>query len=47
MRGIFVYVLEFMLTLGKMQNNSTLMWKKLKSEAGAFWKLFKPFILYA
>ena len=25
MKGIFVYVLEFMLTLAKMQNNSTLM----------------------
>ena len=34
-----------MLTLANMQYNSTLMWKKVwkssKSEAGAFWKLFK------
>ena len=33
-----------MLTLAKMQNDSTLMWKSSKSEAGAFWKLFKLLI---
>ena len=27
---MFAYVLEFMLTSAKMQNNSTLMWKKLR-----------------
>ena len=42
----FVYVLEFMSTLAKMQINNTFMWKSSKSEAGAFWKLFKFFILY-
>ena len=47
MKEIFAYVLEFMLSLAKIQNNSTLMWKKSKSEAGAFWKLFKLFILYS
>ena len=30
MKGISVYDLEFMLTLAKMQNNSTLMWKKVE-----------------
>ena len=30
MKGIFIYVLEFMLSLDKMQNNSTLMCKKLE-----------------
>ena len=33
---IFAYVLEFMCTLAKMQNNSTFMLKRSKSEAGAF-----------
>ena len=32
MKCIFVYVLEFMLTLDKMQNISTLMCKSSKSE---------------
>ena len=44
MEGIFVYVLEYMLTLlslDKMQNISTLMRKSLKSEDRSFWKLFK------
>ena len=44
MEGIFVYVLEYMLTLvsfDKMQTISTLMRKRLKSEGRAFWKLFK------
>ena len=36
MEGTFVYVLEFMLTLDKMQNISTLMCKISKSEDGAF-----------
>ena len=47
--GIFVYVLEYMLTivsLDKMQNISTLMSKSSKSEGRACWKLFKLFILY-
>ena len=44
MEGIFVYVLEYMLTLvslDKMQNISALMCKCSKSEGRAFWKLFK------
>ena len=44
MEGIFVYVLEYMLTLvrlDKMQNISTLMRKSSKSEGRAYWKLFK------
>ena len=50
MEGIFVYVLEYMLTLvslDKMQNICTLMGKSSKSEGRALWKLFKLFILYA
>ena len=47
MKELFAYVLECMLTLAKMQNNNTLSDKSLKSETGAFGKLFKLFILYA
>ena len=36
MEGIFVYVLEFMSTLDKMQNISTLMCKSSKSEGRTF-----------
>ena len=47
MKGIFVYVLEFMLTLDKMQNTSPLVCTSSKSEVRAFFgKLFKLFILY-
>ena len=35
-----------MLTLAHMQYNSTFMWKKLEIWGGAFWKLFKLFIMY-
>ena len=49
MEDIFVYVLEYMLTLvslDKMRNICTLMRKSSKSEGRAFGKLFKLFILY-
>ena len=46
MKGIFVYVPEFKLTLDKMQNISILMCKSLISEGKEFLKLFKLFILY-
>ena len=42
--GIFVYVLEYMLTkvsLDKMQNISTLMRKSSKAEGRAFFVVFK------
>ena len=42
MEGIFVYVLEYMLTLvilDKMQNIGTLMCKSSKSEGRAFFEL--------
>ena len=44
---MLVYVLEFMLTFGKMQNTNRLMCTKFESKDRAFWKLFKLFILYA
>ena len=36
MKGVFVYVLELMLTFDKMQINSTLMCRTSKSEGRAF-----------
>ena len=41
------YVLEFMLTIDKVQNTSPLMCTKFRSEDREFQKLFKHFILYA
>ena len=43
MKESFAYVLEFMPTLGKMQDNSTLLLKNSKSEARAFLKVIKAF----
>ena len=36
MEEIFTYVLEFMFILAKMQDNITLILKKIRSETGAF-----------
>ena len=47
MKEISAYVLEFMPTSAQMQDDSALMWKTSTTEARAFWKLFKLFILCA
>ena len=47
MQGIFVNILDFMLTLDKVQNIRSLMCKSSKSESRAICKLFKLYIPYA
>ena len=44
---MFAFVLEDVLTFDKMQNTGPLMRTNIESEDGAFWKLFKLFILQA
>ena len=43
MKGIFAYVLEFMLTLDKMQNITTLMCKKLEIRGQSILKVLQAF----
>ena len=43
MKEMFAYVLEFMLTLTKMQNNSTLMWKKFEIWGWSILKVIQAF----
>ena len=43
MKGISVYVLEFMFTLAKMQKNSTFMWKKFEIWAWSILKVIQAF----
>ena len=47
MEEIFAYGLEFMLTLAKMQNNSSLMWTKFEIWGWSILKVVQAFnILY-
>ena len=43
MKELFAYVLELMLTLAKMQSNSTLMWKKLEIWGWSILKIIQAF----
>ena len=43
MKEIFAYVLQFVLTLAKMQSNSTLMWKKFEIWGWSILKVIQAF----